>query len=264
MAMREELEARSQELHEANARLAAQQERLEEQKLDLGEANLKLVEQNEIIEAERQHSEKLLLNILPQRVAAELKQRGATTPESFEDVTVFFSDVVDFTRLASELAPAVLIAELNDIFTHFDWIAKAHGCERIKTIGDAYLCVCGMPDPNPDNAMCVLEAAQEILAYLSERNRSSSHTWQIRIGIHSGSVVGGVVGVEKYIYDVFGDTINTAARMESWSSPMQINVSAATYERVKDRFRFIPRNPVEVKGKGLMSMYFLDPAGHLS
>ncbi len=143
------------------------------------------------------------------------------------------------------------------MFTVFDDIMTKHKCERIKTIGDAYLAVSGMPLKNKDHAENMIKAASEIKNYLEDRNKTTEVKWRIRIGIHSGKVVGGIVGVRKYIYDVFGDTINTASRMESNSEPMRINVSEATYSILKDKFNFIERNTIEVKGKGSMKMYFL-------
>jgi len=208
----------------------------------------------EIIEAEKERSERLLLNILPARVAQELKEKGVSEPQSFEDVTVLFSDLVGFTRISSTIPPRDLIAQLNRIFTRFDEIMEAHGCERIKTIGDAYLAVCGMPQPNPRHAPAMVSAAAEMLAWMREHAAG----WSIRIGLHSGPLVGGIVGVKKYIYDVFGDTINTASRMETCSEPMRVNLSEATWRLVKDDFRFSEREAVDVKGKGPMRMYFLD------
>ena len=220
--------------------------------------NRQLEEANNIIHKEKEKSDKLLLNILPSRVAYDLKETGKTEPQLFENVTVYFSDVVGFTSLSSELEPKMLIAELNEIFTAFDNIIEQNGCERVKTIGDAYLCLCGMPEPNSDHAENVVRSAVQIIHYMNERNRSSTLQWQIRIGIHTGKVVGGVVGVKKYIYDVFGDTINTASRMESNSDPMHINISEVTYELVKDKFKIIPRGVHDVKGKGQMNMYFVE------
>jgi class 3 adenylate cyclase len=213
---------------------------------------------NQDLTVEKQKSDKLLLNILPVRVANDLKETGQTPPESFDEVSVFFSDIVDFTQTSAGLAPEVLIEELNDIFTVFDNIMEKNRCERVKTIGDAYLAVCGMSERNKNHADHMITSAKEILRYMEERNARSEIQWKIRIGIHSGKIVGGVVGVKKYIYDIFGDTINTASRMESTSAPMKINVSQATYQIVKDRFRFIARDPAEVKGKGQMMMYFLE------
>ena len=220
--------------------------------------NQQLTEANEIINQEKEKSDRLLLNILPLSVAEDLKRDGKTIPKSFQDVTVFFSDIVNFTELSSALDPKVLIEDLNVIFTAFDNIVEANGCERIKTIGDAYLAVCGMPEPNDNHAENMIRSAIEILRFLDDRNRSSQIKWEIRIGIHTGRVVGGVVGVKKYIYDIFGDTINTASRMEICSDPMRINVSETTYNLVMDRFTFVERGDVEVKGKGRMRMFFVE------
>lgn len=207
---------------------------------------------------ERKKSDRLLLNILPKKVANELKATGKTLPERFESCTVYFSDIANFTSTSEKLDPVFLISELNDIFTTFDAIMEKYGCERIKTIGDAYMAVCGLPVPVEDHALRMIKAAREILEALEARNAQSEVQWRIRIGINTGQIVGGVVGVKKYIYDVFGDTINTASRMESNSEPMRINISESTYLLVKDEFETTPRTPIEVKGKGLQSMYFIE------
>jgi class 3 adenylate cyclase len=220
--------------------------------------NRQLNEANAIIQKEKEKSDQLLLNVLPSKVAEDLKQTGQTSPDLFENVTVYFSDVVGFTNMSTALSPDVLISELNDIFTNFDNIIEQHGCERVKTIGDAYLCVCGMPVADPNHAENMVRAATEIVDYINKRNENNELQWRIRVGIHTGKVVGGVVGVKKYIYDVFGDTINTASRMESNSEPMRINISEATYELVKDKFTLTPRPVQIVKGKGEMKMYFVE------
>lgn len=221
-------------------------------------ANAELLQKNEEIKAEKKKTDILLHNILPAKVAEDLKAFGKTEPQTFKNVTIFFSDFSSFTRMSSVLQPKYLIGELSKIFTRFDEIMEKHGCERIKTIGDAYLAVCGMPVSNPNHARHIIDAAREILDYLRMRNRESDLEWLIRIGIHSGPVVGGIVGIKKYIYDVFGDSINTASRMESHSEPMRINVSGETYRLVKDDFQFVSRTPTLVKGKGEMEMYFVD------
>lgn len=207
---------------------------------------------------ERSKSERLLLNILPKKVAENLKKTGETPPVRFEDVTVYFSDVVSFTTLSQHYTPDALISELNDIFTMFDNIMEKYSCERIKTIGDAYMAVCGMPEKNPDHARLMVRAAIEIRDAMNKRNEGKDLKWEIRIGINTGRVVGGVVGIKKYIYDVFGDTINTASRMESNSKPMFINCSPTTYELIKDEFDTTYRGESEVKGKGIMKMYFIN------
>ncbi len=207
---------------------------------------------------EKEKTEELLLNTLPLKVVNELKENGKSEPESFDNVTVYFSDIVGFTKISSRLEPHALISELSNMFTVFDDIMTKHQCERIKTIGDAYLAVSGMPIKNEHHAENMMKAANEIKEYIEERNKTAEVQWHIRIGIHSGKVVGGIVGVRKYIYDVFGDTINTASRMESNSEAGRINVSEATYTILKEKFKFIERDNIEVKGKGSMKMYFLD------
>ena len=219
----------------------------------------KIVEKRTLeISLEKDKSEKLLLNTLPAKVVSDLKLYGKTEPENFPEVTAYFSDVCGFTDMTSVLEPKLVISELSEIFTAFDDIMVRNHCERIKTIGDAYLAVCGMPEQNDNHAENMIKSAIEILSYLKERNSTHELKWRIRIGINSGKVVGGIVGVRKYIYDVFGDTINTASRMESNSEPMRINVAEATYSILKDKYQFTTREPKEVKGKGLMNMYFLE------
>lgn len=225
-------------------------------------AHKALSEAHNIIVREKDKSEKLLLNILPVRVADDLKQYGKTEPESFENVTVLFSDFVGFTKLSASLEPKFLINELNELFTAFDNIIEKNECERIKTIGDAYLAVCGLPALNNDHAENILRSTLEIKEYLLKRNRDSEIEWIIRMGVHSGKVIGGVVGVKKYIYDVFGDTINTASRMESNCEPMKINVSEYTYKLTKEKFVFSDGREIEVKGKGKMKMFYLDKENH--
>jgi class 3 adenylate cyclase len=219
--------------------------------------NSLIVAQNAAIELEKDKSDRLLLNILPVRVANDLKMKGRTDPQVFHNVSVMFTDIVGFTKVSSGYGPQRLIDELNELFTAFDNIMETNGCERIKTIGDAYLAVCGMPVENPRHAERMTQAAMDILDYLNHRNVTSEIKWKVRIGVHSGDVVGGVVGVKKYIYDVFGDTINTASRMESHSEPMMINVSEPTYSLIKDAFIMEKREGLHVKGKGMMNMYFL-------
>lgn len=228
--------------------LEGQKERLE----------VMVTERTRELAMEKEKTEQLLLNTLPLKVVNDLKMNGKTEPESFDEVTVYFSDIVGFTNISTTLEPAVLIGQLNDIFTAFDNIMESHHCERIKTIGDAYLAVCGMPERRENHAENMAKAALEIRDYLEKRNLEQPIQWKIRIGLHSGKVVGGVVGVKKYIYDVFGDTINTTSRMESNSEPMRINVSETTFRLLQSTFRFTHREPMEIKGKGLMRMYFLE------
>ncbi|MEI8246022.1 MAG: adenylate/guanylate cyclase domain-containing protein [Lentisphaerota bacterium] len=254
----QEKEEQKFRMAEANLKLLEHQEELKRQKLEMAEANLQLLELKEQVEQEKERSDRLLLNVLPERVANDLKEKGSSIPECFDNVTVFFSDIVNFTRLTSTIDPADVICELSDIFTGFDRIFKRNHCERIKTIGDAYLSVSGMPEPDEKHACNVLKAAFECMEFLEKRNENHRMKWQMRMGVHSGRVVGGIVGIEKYIYDVFGDTINTAARMEHYSEPNKINVSSETYTLAREHFTFKERGSVEVKGKGLITMYFLE------
>ncbi len=200
----------------------------------------------------------LLSNILPAYVIEDLKVRGESQPRDFDNVAILFTDFVGFTRISAAMEPSSLINELNEMFTAFDGIVARRGGERIKTIGDAYMAVCGLNESAQDPAATMVDCARDILAYIQDRNRGRPVQWQIRIGISVGKSVGGVVGKTKYLFDLFGDTINTASRMESHSEPMKINVSEDVYLRLKDQCRFIVREPVEVKGKGLTKMYFVD------
>lgn len=222
------------------------------------EKNRQLQQANQIIKIEKFKSDSLLLNVLPEKVANDLKETGQTSPQLFKNVSVLFSDLVGFTRKSSELDAETLIRELNDLFTNFDYIMERNHCERIKTIGDAYLAVCGMPEENHDHAENMTQSALEMVEYLQKRNESGSIGWEIRIGIHSGEVIGAIVGVKKYIYDVFGDTINMASRMESNSLPMKINISAKTYEMINKVFKCEKREQIKIKGKGLEQTYFVE------
>jgi class 3 adenylate cyclase len=206
---------------------------------------------------EKGRSDKLLLNVLPRNVADELKESGASAPRKFENITVLFCDIVGFSRIASDLSPECLISELNDIFTAFDNIMEANACERIKTIGDGYLAVSGMVTKDRDSALHLVQAAVAMLDFLKGRNQTADLPWEVRIGIHSGDLVGGVVGVRKYIYDVFGDTVNCAARLEQHCDPMKINISQTTRNLVASSFPLIPRGSIETKGKGPIEMYYL-------
>jgi adenylate cyclase len=200
-----------------------------------------------------------LLNILPKKVIKELKETGNTCPEIFRNVTVLFSDIVGFTDISTKLPVDTLIAELNDIFTMFDNIIEKHSCERIKTIGDAYLAVCGLPESDSNHCNNIVNAATDMIYFINDRNKISSIKWQIRIGIHTGPVIGSVVGIKKYIYDIFGDTVNTASRLESLSEPMKINISLDVMKELSDSYLFEDRGVLAVKGKNEMKMFFVSP-----
>ncbi|MEI8095617.1 MAG: adenylate/guanylate cyclase domain-containing protein [Spirochaetales bacterium] len=209
------------------------------------------------VEVERQKSDRLLHAMLPDAIALELKETGASAPRHFAEASILFSDLVNFTEQAAKLTPSQLIDELNPMVSAFDAIMEQHGCERIKTIGDAYLAACGMPVPKADHARALVSAALGMLAWVEERNRTRTLKWQVRIGIHSGEVVAGIVGTSRYLYDVFGDTVNTASRMEAASEPMKVNISAETRALLGTGAVVEARGPLPVKGKNNLEMFFV-------
>jgi len=207
---------------------------------------------------EKERGEKLLLNIMPRSVYEEMKDFGTTTPQRFESASVMLLDFVGFTDMAISHDPSGLITELNDIFTAFDRIVELFGCERIKTIGDAYMAVSGIPDANPDHAQNVARVALRIRRYLERRNAAHAEPWLCRIGINTGPVIGSIVGIHKYVYDIFGPGVNLAARMESLSEPMQITLCEETRKLINDEFMCTPRGEFEIKGFGSKQLYFLE------
>lgn len=212
--------------------------------------NSKLFEE---LDEEKEKSDGLLLNILPEEVASELKRKGSIEPKQFNNVTVLFTDMVNFTGISETMSPTQLVQEIHQNFTAFDAIIERNGLEKIKTIGDAYLAVCGMPNEVYDHAQRATRAALEILQYM----HTQKGKFQIRIGIHSGSLVAGVVGVKKYAYDIWGDTVNTAARMEQNSEAGKINISGATFALIRNEFLCIHRGKIAAKNKGEVDMYYV-------
>jgi class 3 adenylate cyclase len=231
--------------------LIQEKEKLEEQ---VALRTVQLDERNKMLEAEKQKSDKLLLNILPEEVAEELKETGQAQAKKFNNVTVLFTDFVNFSGISQEMSPTELVAEIHKNFSAFDEIIEKYGLEKIKTIGDAYMAVCGLPIETPDHAQRTINAALEIRDYITQ----SKGLFQIRIGVNSGEVVAGIVGVKKYAYDIWGDTVNTANRIESNSEPGKVNISGSTYALVKDYFNCESRGKIAVKGKGEIEMYFVE------
>jgi len=225
--------------------------------LKLSESYRTIKQQKEEIEAEKEKSDRLLRNILPQKIAEDLKHQGETKPKQYDNVTVLYSDIVGFTVKTLQIPGNILLDELNEIIKAFDLIMDKHHCEKIKTVGDAYVAVCGLPLENPDHAENVINAARDIIYYLQERNKKSKYKWEVRIGVDTGEVIGGIVGTTKFIYDIFGDPVNTASRLEQNSQIMRIHVSERSYGLVKNKFSFEQQAPLEVKGKGMMQMYFV-------
>jgi len=223
------------------------------------ESYSKMAEKNtRELQREKERGEKLLLNIMPRSVYEEMRDFGTTTPQRFDNASIMMLDFVGFTDMAISRDPSGLIAELNDMFTAFDRIVELFGCERIKTIGDAYMAVSGLPEQTPDHAHNVARVALRIRRYLERRNAAHPEPWLCRIGINSGPVVGSVVGIQKYVYDIFGPGVNLAARMESNSEPMRITLCKQTYELIKDDFACSLRGEFEIKGFGTRELYFLD------
>ena len=222
----------------------------------------KVEERTQEVNLQKKEVEKLLLNILPAEVAHELKETGAATPRYYESVTVLFTDFVAFTQIAEGLSPQKLVAELNNCFLAFDTIIEKHNLEKIKTIGDSYMCAGGIPVPSQSHAVDAILAAMEIQEFIRDLNESrlanGEAPWDVRIGVHTGPVVAGVVGRKKFAYDIWGDTVNIASRMESSGESGRVNISDATFAMVKDWFSCLYRGKVSAKNKGDVDMYFVE------
>ncbi|MBI1881768.1 MAG: adenylate/guanylate cyclase domain-containing protein, partial [Chloroflexi bacterium] len=210
-----------------------------------------------LIQAEQEKSERLLLNILPQPIAERLKQGQVTIADNFADVTVLFADLVDFTQLSARISAKELVSLLNEIFSTFDQLADRYNLEKIKTVGDAYLVVGGLPTPRPDHAAAIAEMALEMQQAVARLNADLGESFSIRIGINTGPVVAGVIGAKKFSYDLWGDTVNIASRMESHGLSGHIQVTAATYEQLQAQYEFEERGCIPVKGKGEVTTYLL-------
>jgi class 3 adenylate cyclase len=225
----------------------------------VGERTAQLKRSLEVVAKEKKLADELLLNILPGEVAHELKTTGSSAARHFDDVTVMFTDFVNFTSVSAGLSPQELVNELDICYKAFDAITSKYGIEKIKTVGDAYLAAGGLPVADPLHAAHVVAAAIEIRDFMATRKlQSGARSFDIRIGVHSGSVVAGIVGIKKFAYDIWGDTVNTAARMEQKCDAGKINVSETTYELVKNKFECEYRGEIETKGKGAMKMYFIN------
>ena len=225
----------------------------------------KLIErQNRDLKKEKERIERILLNIMPESVCEEWKEFGVTIPQRFDEASVLMLDFVGFTDMAISRDPTKLISELNDIFTGFDRITEQFGCERLKTMGDAYVAVSGMPEPNPDHARNIAEVALRMVRFLKRRNRTSEEQWLCHIGINSGPVIGSIVGVQKYVYDIFGPGMNLAARMEPLCGPMQIVLCEDMYDLIQNDFRFLDMGEHAVQGFGVKHIYRLEGADDIA
>ncbi|MBN1146615.1 MAG: response regulator [Anaerolineales bacterium] len=210
------------------------------------------------IEVEQEKVERLLLNILPAPIAERLKQGETIIADSFDLVSVLFADIVNFTPRAAQLPPNELVGSLNDIFSRFDRLAERHGLEKIKTLGDGYMVVGGLPTPRVDHAQAIADFALDIQAEIARCKGLANQPCQLRIGIHMGPVVAGVIGEHKFSYDLWGDTVNVAARMQSLGLAGRIQVTQAFYQHLQGEYRFEERGKVPVPGKGEMLTYLLD------
>jgi len=202
-------------------------------------------------------SERLLLNVLPEPVAARLKEEDGIIADAFSNVSVLFADIVGFTPLSERLPAPEVVALLDVVFARWDALAARHGVEKIKTIGDAYMAACGIPLPRADHAEAIAEMALAMRPAVALTAEETGLALEVRIGIDSGPVVAGVIGRAKFIYDLWGDTVNTASRMESHGPPDTIQVTQRTYEQLRERYELRPRDPIDVKGKGPMTTYLL-------
>ncbi|NKB80762.1 MAG: response regulator [Nitrospirales bacterium] len=236
-------------------------ENARQQNRALTKAQVELTKLNQQLEESKQESEQLLMNILPKPVAEELIAYGSSTPAKFDDVSILFTDFIGFTKMAEQLTPQALIDELSIFFNHFDTVVKKHRLEKLKTIGDSYMVAGGLPKPTVTHPMdCILaglEMQQFLMARAEKLEEAHAVACGMRVGIHTGPVVAGVIGKEKFAYDVWGDAVNLASRMESSGEAGRINISCDTYERVKDWFSCEPRGKIQAKNKGEMEMYFV-------
>lgn len=229
----------------------------QELELRVIERTAQLQEANAELKLEQQKSERLLLNILPEPIAQQLKDGHSSIAEGFAEVTILFADMVGFTQLSEHIPPGQLVNLLNEIFSAFDQLSEKHGLEKIKTIGDAYMVVGGIPTRRSDHAEAIAEMALDMQDELARFNVKNIATLNIRIGINTGPVVAGVIGTKKFIYDLWGDAVNTASRMESHGLPGSIQVTESTYERLQNKYQFKERGVIQVKGKGEMTTYLL-------
>ena len=241
-----------QELQEHNEKL---EEKVKQRTTEIENKSLQL-------EAEKLKSDKLLLNILPEQIADELKRFGKSYARKHQQVTVLFADIKGFTLLAESIAPDELITQLDESFRGFDHILGKYGIEKIKTIGDCYMCACGLPDDVENNAVLTINAALDMQEFMSGFNTikkiQNLPVFEIRIGVHTGPLISGVVGITKFAYDIWGETVNLASQMEHHSLPGKINISEDSYARIKEHFNCTPRGAIASKSQRQVNMYFVE------
>ena len=209
------------------------------------------------LEEEKKKNDNLLHHILPSEIVKELKQNGQIVPRQYEMITISFTNFHRFSDISSKLPPYILVRELNEIFNKFDTITEEYGLEKLKTIGDTYMIGGGLPKETEDHAVKIIKAALDMQQFIAERNQNSEIKWILKTGVHSGQVVAGIVGTNKFTYDIWGDSVNIASRMESSCEPGKINISGFTYELIKEQFNCDYRGKLNAKGKGEIDMYFV-------
>jgi len=219
--------------------------------------SLLMIKTIELVE-EKKKTDKLLLNILPAGIVKELKQHGYVNSRLFEHISILFSNFHDFSTITQNLEPTRLVGELNEIYYKFDSIVQIAGIEKMKSFGDTYMVCGGLPFERKDHAEVILDTALNMIDYMKKRNRKTNLNWKLRIGINSGQVIAGIVGTHKFTYDVWGDAVNIASRMENNSEPGRINISGSTYEIIKDKYLCVYRGKLLAKGKGEIDMFFVN------
>ncbi len=256
------IEQEKRQAQEQLLKLITDQNTVLEQKVQ--ERTHELKQTLELVETERAKSDKLLLNILPTETAHELKEKGQATPKHYDLITVLFTDFKGFTLVAEKMTPQEVIENLNTCFYALDLICDKYGLEKIKTIGDSYMCAGGLPTANTTNPVDVVQAGLEMQGFMeawkAEKEAQGLPAWELRLGIHSGEAVAGVVGKNKFAYDIWGDTVNLASRMESSGEVGKVNISEATYALIKDKFQCTHRGAIDAKNKGKVEMYFVEKA----
>ncbi len=250
------------ELTDTRLRLESTIQQMEMSSLLLKQSSEELHRQKDAIEKERKKAQELLLNVLPEFIAKELNEKGSVTPRHFPIATVLFTDLAGFTKLTKGLTPIEIVDELNKLFMGFDEILERNNLEKIKTIGDGYMAAGGLPVPNGTNPVDAVRAGLEMVEFVKKikvaNEKQGKPPWDVRIGIHTGDLIAGVIGKNKFVYDIWGITVNTASRMESAGESGKVNISGITYQLVKDKFKCTPRGNIEIKNMGKMEMYFVE------
>jgi class 3 adenylate cyclase len=213
------------------------------------------------IQREKERVEKLLLNIMPRNVYEEYKTFGVVTPQTYDPVSVVAVDFVGFDEMAAEIGPSVMVSEMNDIYASFDRIGEQFGCERIKTVGDAYVAICGLPEPAEGHAAAAANSALRFVRYLARRNETHDHKWRCRVGIACGSVIGSVVGIQKYVYDVFGPAVNLAGRLREQAEPMTVMGAALPAEGLGDDIKVSGAGSAAIAGFGDVDLHLIEGVG---